>query len=79
MAGSSEEDRRRLVARFQKQQKHFLTHEEEQLRRLQAKARKAGRSGARRSPRGDEDDDPVQFEKMTAPVRDRGRPSSAAI
>ncbi|MBL8732312.1 MAG: ribosome small subunit-dependent GTPase A [Planctomycetes bacterium] len=78
MAGSSEEDRRRLVARFQKQQKHFLTHEEEQSRRQQAKARKAGRSGVRRSPRGDEDDDPVQFEKMTAPVRDRGRPPSAA-
>lgn len=78
MAGSSEEDRRRLVARFQKQSKHFLTHAEEQLRRQQAKARKAGRSGPRRSPR-DDDDDPVQFEKMAAPAHARGRPPSAAI
>lgn len=79
MAGSSEEDRRRLVARYLKQGKHFLTREEELQQKQQAKARKAGRS-ARRDPRHDDDeDDPVLFEKLRAPVRSHGVARSAAV
>lgn len=78
MAGSSEEDRRRLVARYLKQGKHFLTREEELQQKQQAKARKAGRT-ARRDPRHDDEDDPVLFEKLRAPVRSHGVARSAAI
>jgi len=79
MAGSSEEDRRRLLARYGKQCKHVLTHEEELQRKQQSKARKAGRSLRRPARRAATDDDAVEFERIRAPERTRSRPPAAAM
>ncbi|MBK8096032.1 MAG: ribosome small subunit-dependent GTPase A [Planctomycetes bacterium] len=81
MAGSSEEDRRKQVARFKKQSKHWLTREQELQQQQQAKARKAGRIKQRHDDWSADDDDPAVFEKIARPGRERPRPalSPAAI
>lgn len=79
MAGSSEEDRRRLQARFGRQSKHVLTHEEELQRKQQAKASKAARSLRRPARRDATDDDPAPFERIRAPERRRPRVLAAAV
>lgn len=81
MAGSSEEDRRKQLARFQKQKKHWLTREQEVQRKQQARTRRAGRPKQRDAGWSADDEDPALFEKIARPTGERARPavSLAAI